>query len=37
MLPATLRLGAIHLAVSAPDRSIAFFEEAMGEQDTEKQ
>jgi catechol-2,3-dioxygenase len=36
MLPTTLRLGAIHLTVSDTDRSIAFYEEAIGEQDTEK-
>ena len=32
MLPATLRLEAVHLTVSDLDRSIAFYEEALGEQ-----
>jgi catechol 2,3-dioxygenase len=30
MLPATLRLGAVHLTVADLDRSIAFYEEALG-------
>ncbi len=30
MLPATLRLGAVHLTVSDLDRSVAFYEEAIG-------
>src|SRR5215212_11148990 len=29
-LPATLRLGAVHLTVSDLDRSVAFYEEAIG-------
>ena len=29
-LPATLRLGAVHLTVSDLDRSIAFYEDAIG-------
>ncbi len=37
MLPATLRLGASYLSVSDPDRSIVFYEEAIGEQDAGKQ
>jgi len=31
MLPATLCLGAVHLAVSNPDLPIIFCEEAIGE------
>ena len=30
MLPATLRLGAVHLTVSDLDRSVAFYEDAIG-------
>jgi catechol-2,3-dioxygenase len=37
LLPATLRLGAIHLTVSDPDRSIAFYEEEINDQDAGKQ
>jgi catechol 2,3-dioxygenase len=29
-LPATLRLGAVHLTVSDLDRSVAFYEDALG-------
>src|ERR687894_2704374 len=29
-LPATLRLGAVHLTVSAIDRSVAFYQDALG-------
>jgi catechol 2,3-dioxygenase len=36
-LPVTLRLGAVHLTVTDLDRSVAFYEEPIGEQGAGKQ